>query len=102
VPHKQVLEGVRLLVAQSDLADLPIEDLRKWGCWDQTEYVLSFADKPSHANVPIVKRAILRFALAAPPEKAKFVEQTLQDEQPRPAAAQQATTPPAAKPGGSN
>jgi hypothetical protein len=119
VPHKQVLEGVRLLVAQSDLADLPIEDLRKWGCWDQTEYVLSFADKPSHANVPIVKRAILRFALAAPPgqakakafveksrqqdpEKVKFVEQTLRDEQPQPAAAQQATTPPAAKPGGSN
>lgn len=119
IPQKQVVEGMKVLVGQSDLADLPMEDLRKWGCWDQTDFVLSFADKPSHNGIPIVKRAILRFALAAPadhakakayvevvrkqdPERVKFVEQTLQDEQPKPAATQQATTPPAGKPGGSN
>lgn len=119
VPQKQVVEGMKVLVGQSDLADLPMEDLRKWGCWDQTDFVLSFADKPSHNGIPIVKRAILRFALAAPadharakayveevrkqdPERVKFVEQTLKDEQPKPATTQQATTPPAAKPGGSN
>ncbi len=119
IPHKQVIDGMRVLVGQSDLADLPMEDLRKWGCWDQTDYVLSFAEKSSHNTIPIVKRAILRFALAAPathakakeyvetvrkqdPERVKFVEQTLRDEQPRPAATQQATTPPAGKAGGSN
>ena len=117
VPQKQVVEGMKVLVGQSDLADLPMEDLRKWGCWDLTDFVLTFADKPSHNSIPIVKRAILRFALAAPadhakakayvevvrkqdPERVKFVEQTLKDEQPKPAATQQATTPPAGKPGG--
>lgn len=115
IPHEQVIDGMKVLVAQSDLADLPMEDLRKWGCWDQTDYVLSFADQPSHNKIPIVKRAILRFALAAPashtkaktyvetvrkedPERVKFVEQTLQDEQPK-ATTQQATNPPPAKPG---
>jgi hypothetical protein len=119
IPQAQVIEGMKVLVAQSDLADLPMEDLRKWGRWDQTDYVLSFADKESHAKIPIVKRAILRFALAAPadqakakeyvakmrqqdPERVKFVEQTLLDEQPKPAATQQATTPPAGKSGGSD
>jgi hypothetical protein len=119
IPRKQVIEGMKVLVGQSDLADLPMEDLRKWGCWDETDFVLSFADKSSHNTIPIVKRAILRFALAAPadhakakayveevrkqdPERVKFVEQTLKDELPKPAATQQATTPPAGKPGGSN
>ena len=36
------------------------------------------------------------------PERVKFVEQTLRDEQPKPPATQQATTPPAGKPGGSD
>ena len=119
IPQKQVVEGMKVLVGQSDLADLPMEDLRKWGQWDQTDFVLSFADKPSHNSIPIVKRAILRFALAAPadhakakayvdearkqdPERVKFVEQTLRDEQPKAPATQQATTPPAAKSGGSD
>lgn len=117
VPHPDVTEGMKALVAQSDLADLPMEDLRKWGCWDLTPFVLKFADEPSHNAIPIVRRAILRFAIAAPagqkaakdyvekmrkqdPERVKFVEQTLQDEQPKPtdAAAAQPTT----KPGGGN
>jgi hypothetical protein len=113
VAHADVLDGMKLLVAQSDLADLPIEDLRKWGCWDQTDYILKFAAAPSHKGIPIVRRAILRFALAAPadkteakayvesvrradPERVKFVEQTLQDEQPKPAATVQTS----GKPGG--
>jgi hypothetical protein len=95
----KVLAGMRELVAHKDLADLPMEDLRKWGCWDQTDYVLSFAAKESHNKTPIIRRAILRFALSAPathkaakayveqarkedPERVKFVEQTLADEKP--------------------
>ncbi|MFO0849231.1 MAG: hypothetical protein U0871_11850 [Gemmataceae bacterium] len=101
----KVLAGMRDLVALKDLADLPIEDLRKWGCWDQTDYVLGFAAKESHNKTPIIRRAILRFALSAPashaaakqyveqarkedPERVKFVEQTLADDKP--------LTPPAA------
>ena len=117
VPHADVTEGMKALVGQADLADLPIEDLRKWGCWELTPFILKFADEPSHNAIPIVRRAILRFMIAAPasqkaakeyvekirkqdPERVKFVEQTLQDEQPKPMDAAQAQ--PATKPGGGN
>ena len=99
---EQILDGMRWLVAQKELADLPMEDLRKWGRWDQTDYVLGFARQESHNKVPIIKRAILKFALAAPkdnaaakayveqvrkddPERVKYVEQLLADEAPPPA-----------------
>lgn len=96
---EQVLDGMKLLVAQKELADLPMDDLRKWGRWELTDYVLGFAGKESHNKVPIVKRAILKFALSAPkenaaakayveqvrkddPDRVKYVEQLLADEPP--------------------
>lgn len=101
VTNQQVLDAMTKLIAQSDLADLPIEDLRKWQCWDMTPVVLSYADKESH-NIPIVKRAILKFAVSAAahkpaaaefvkvarqkdPKKVQLVEDLLKDEQ-KPAA----------------
>ena len=100
VPHDTVLEGMKLLVAQADIADLPIEDLRKWEVWSLAPFVLKYGSDSSHANIPIVRRAILRFALSVPPgnaeavafvermrkedpEKVKFVEQMLADEKPK-------------------
>jgi hypothetical protein len=102
VTNQQVLESMTKLIAQPDLADLPIEDLRKWQCWEMTPVVLSYADKESH-NIPIVKRAILKFAVSAAahkpaaaefvkvarqkdPKKVQLVEDLLKDEQ-KPAAA---------------
>lgn len=113
IPHDTVLEGMKLLVAQADIADLPIEDLRKWGVWSAAPFVLKYGNAASHANIPIVRRAILRFALSVPPgnadaisfvermrkddpEKVKFVEQMLADEKPksRPANDAAASTQP--------
>lgn len=99
VSHDQVLEAIKTIVGQPDMADLAIEDLRKWGVWGLTDFVIGFADHKDHAAIPITRRAILRFALAAPverkaakeyaarirredPERVKYVEQTLLDEQP--------------------
>jgi len=99
VPQKEVIEGMKLLAGQADMADLPIEDLRKWGQWQLTPFVLAFTKEQSHNSIPIVRRSILRFAIAAPanqteakayveeirkqdPDRVKFVEQTLQDELP--------------------
>jgi hypothetical protein len=100
VAKDKIIDGVKHLVAQSDMADLPIEDLRKWGVWDQAGYVLGFAHQDSHRKVPIVRRAILRYALSAPPgtpgakelvdqaraddpERVKQIEDLLRDEQPK-------------------
>lgn len=75
IGKKEVISTVTLLIDQDDIADLAIEDLRKWESWDLTERVLSLFDKKSH-DVPIVRRAIMRFALSAKdqPKAAAFVQ----------------------------
>jgi hypothetical protein len=63
IDKKELKTGLTLLLDQSDIADLAIEDLRKWKQCDLVEQVLALNDKPSH-NIPIVRRSILRFALS--------------------------------------
>jgi hypothetical protein len=72
---KDLVQGVCKLLDQSDIADLAIEDLRKWGRWEICDRVLALQNKKSH-DVPIIRRAILRFALSCPDKSAAaFVEQ---------------------------
>jgi hypothetical protein len=71
-----VLRGLDLLLPQGDIADLAIEDLRRWQVWDLTPAVLAQWGKKSHA-APIVQQTIIRYALASAatrPESAAFVE----------------------------
>ena len=58
----EVLKCCAALLPHGDLADQAIEDLRRWGYWDLTNEVLAQFDKPTHL-APIVKRAIVRYAL---------------------------------------
>jgi hypothetical protein len=75
VPRPDVIDGVTLLLPQADIADLAIEDLRKWKCWDLTPRVLALKDSKVH-DIPINRRAILRFALCSPAGMAKeFVDE---------------------------
>lgn len=64
ISKKEIVETVTTLIDQDDIADLAIEDLRKWECWTLTDRILGLFDKKSH-DVPIVRRAIMRFALSA-------------------------------------
>ena len=73
VEKKQVLEAMEVLMEQGDIADFPIDDLRKWQQWQLTDKVLGLYDKETH-NAPIVKRAIIRFALCVPPQNKKAAE----------------------------
>jgi hypothetical protein len=76
IDKKAVAEAVALLLDQGDIADLAIEDLRKWQQWDVADRVIDLAGKKTH-DVPIIRRSILRYALSCPAnEKAKaFVEE---------------------------
>jgi hypothetical protein len=65
--------AVALLLDQGDIADLAIEDLRKWKQWQYTDQILGLYGKESH-NVPIIHRAILRFALNCPADNQKAKE----------------------------
>lgn len=66
----ELLRVMKVFTDTGDIADMAIEDLRKWGRWDQTEYVLGLAALKTHDD-PLVKRAILRFAIHASRTEAK-------------------------------
>lgn len=65
IARPDVVAAVSLLLDQGDIADLAIEDLRKWGRWEMAGKVLGLLTKSSH-DIPIVRRAILRYALSCP------------------------------------
>jgi hypothetical protein len=74
IAKKDCVEAITILLDQPDVADLAIEDLRKWQAWDLSDRILALKEKESH-NIPIIKRSILRFALECPKDGAKsFVE----------------------------
>jgi hypothetical protein len=71
--RERVVRGLAAALPEGDLADLAVEDLRRWQVWELTKDVLAQYGKKSHA-APIVRRAILRYALSCPgPEAAAFV-----------------------------
>jgi hypothetical protein len=67
---KQLVAGLCQLLDQTDVADFAIEDLRKWKVWSTTDRVLSLGQKESH-NLPVIRRAILRYALSCPKKETK-------------------------------
>jgi hypothetical protein len=73
VKKKDLVDGVCLLLKQTDVADFAIEDLRKWKVWEVADKVLALAGKDSH-NLPVIRRAILRYALSCPPKETRAVQ----------------------------
>lgn len=69
IGKKQLLDGVAILLKQADIADLAIEDLRKWQAWDRADEVLAVV-KTDVFEPAIVKRSILRYCLQAKNSKA--------------------------------
>lgn len=100
----EIILMVKPLVAQSDIADLAVEDLRKWQRWEMASELIGLFGKSTH-DIPIIQRSIIKFALTAPAgnqatseflkklradatqaERVKDLEQLLELEKPRPAA----------------
>jgi len=54
----------RDILAQDDIADMVIEDFRRWKKWDEAATILEWSKKETH-DKGIVKRAILKFCIAA-------------------------------------
>ena len=71
--RKEILAAMAAIVSRGDMADMAIEDLRRWKWWDLTKEILAQYGKPTHA-APLVKNAILRYALCCPDaEAASFI-----------------------------
>jgi hypothetical protein len=70
-----MLDAYRLVIPDGEIADLAVEDLRRWKIWDSTSLILAQYGKSTH-DAPIIKRGILRYALCCPlPEAQRFVDQ---------------------------
>jgi hypothetical protein len=82
VSPKEIVDATSLLLDQGDIADLAIEDLRKWGRSEVIDKVLDLYTRKTH-DVPIVRRSILRYALdfaASNPKAAAFVAARRQED----------------------
>jgi hypothetical protein len=77
ISKKDALAGMCLLLPQFDIADLVIEDLRERQYWEAATDVLNLDHLESHASERVVRRAILRYAVAAQhlPAAKAFVEE---------------------------
>jgi hypothetical protein len=69
VSKKELTAGMALLLDQSDIADLAVDDLRKRECWEMADRVLALRKTKAY-EVPIVRRSVLRFALSCKDNKA--------------------------------
>jgi hypothetical protein len=63
VKHEEIVAAIELLLSQKDIADLAVEDLRKWREWNLADKVLGLSKTPAF-EIPIVRRSVLRFALS--------------------------------------
>jgi hypothetical protein len=68
-----VVGALTKMLPQEDIADMVVDDLRKWQCWDVTDKVLKLAELKSH-DTTIIHRAILRFALQSHVKNKKAAE----------------------------
>ncbi|MBY0514103.1 MAG: hypothetical protein K2P78_09360 [Gemmataceae bacterium] len=78
----EVVACCAALLPQGDLADQAVEDLRRWGWWDLTADVLAQFGKPTHA-APIVRRAIVRYAVSCPDPRARAFVALLRQTEPK-------------------
>ncbi len=76
-----ILSVVAQVIQDGDLADLVIEDLRRWQWWDLTKLVLQQISKPTHA-APLVQRSIVRYALSCPKPEAKVFVAKVREQKP--------------------
>lgn len=72
--EKEILRCMAVLVEQGDIADMALEDLRKWKLWDLTGEVLAQYGKKSH-DAPLMRRAIIRYALTCEKDEGRYKEQ---------------------------
>jgi hypothetical protein len=65
-----IVRCLKPAVESGDLADMAIENLRRWQWWELTAAILAQYGRPSH-DAPLIRRAIVRYAVACPDPAAK-------------------------------
>jgi hypothetical protein len=74
ISREDRLAAVALLLDNPDIADLAIDDLRKWRAWEMAGRIVELDGRETH-NAGYIRRAILRYALQCPDAQAReFVQ----------------------------
>ncbi len=60
LPH--ILKAMQTLLAQGELADIAVEDMRRWELWDLVGNVFKLYGQKGF-DAPLMKRAVIRYAL---------------------------------------
>ena len=77
----QVMRGWALALKQPDVADVAINDLRKFKRWEYTKQILALYDQPGSQS-PIVRGSIERYAIACPSAEARPLVEQLRKKNP--------------------
>jgi hypothetical protein len=64
IDKKELAQGAALLLTQKDIVDLAVDDLRKWEQWDMTDRVMAIQGTDAYKELPVVRRAVLKFMIA--------------------------------------
>lgn len=67
---KQILHCLKIMINDADVADLAIEELRKWKMWDLTKEIARQFTQPAY-DTPIIRQAILRYMIGCPLDEAR-------------------------------
>ena len=76
-----ILKALEIMIVQGELADLAVEDLRKWQMWDRTRDIIALYGKKGY-DAPLMKSALIRYALCCPSDAtvAQFIDARRKDE----------------------
>lgn len=116
VGKEKMLDAFRALLKDLDIADMPINDLRRWKVSDLTSEIIAMAKAPATLKETFVRRALVMYLLyvapnspeasalvtefrAKQPEWVKVAEDSLAQERLAEDAKKTESPPPATKPG---
>lgn len=66
----RVMEALSLALGQPEIADIAIEDLRKWKRWEHTKQIFACWNVKSYQS-PLFRQSVVRYALACPQPAAR-------------------------------
>jgi hypothetical protein len=69
IDKQSIVEVMKLALGQPEIADLIIEHLRRWRCWDLTSHILPMFNRQGEKNA-LIRRAVLRYSLQCPHRQA--------------------------------
>lgn len=74
--EKDFIETLAVTLKYNDIADFGIDDFNRWNRWELADRILDLTIKEPYRSNSVIQKAVLRYALRCPAERArKYVEE---------------------------